>query len=1144
MAHATALPSGTVTFLFTDIEGSTRLLKALGRDHYSELLDTHDRLLRTAFAEHEGVEIDRQGDSFFAVFPSAGAAVRAAAAAQRRLAAQEWPQAAHVRVRMGLHTGEAALREGGYVGVAVHWAARVGAAAAGGQILLSSTTTKLVEQELPVAGRLVDLGERRLPGLDHPERLFALELEGLPDSAAPLRSRVRRDIAPADRTLLERDAELGALEALIAAARQGDGRLAAVEGSAGIGKTRLLTEARPLAVSAGFEVLTARAGELEGDFAFGIVRQLFEPALAAAPSEVRGELFSGAAELAAPLFALAGAPGDGAAPEDSFTMLHGLYWLAANFALRQPTMLVVDDLHWADEPSLRWLSYLAHRLEGLPLLLLVGSRPPEQAQTPTLVAEILADPLATVIRPAALGERSAVTLAQELFGIDPDTEFAAVLCRVSGGNPLYLAAVLDTVAREEIEPTAANAHRLLALAGDAVSRGVGLRLSRLAAEAIALVRAAAILGDGADLRHAAALAELEVETAGRAASQLVDSDLLRHENPLEFIHPVVRTAIYQHMSEGDRLSGHRRAAQTLLDAGLPAEQAAAHLQLTLPAGDGFVVATLREAAERSHSQGAPDAAIAYLRRALEEPPAPEDRPDVLGELGMAETEAFQSAASAEHLRQALAHFEDVASRPDLVLAYVKALSTEAASTREAFDLLEELSDRSRGDRGLQEQVEAQLMIAAHYDPELYPAARHGWDALSERDADQPIQAGELLALGAFEEARRGVDRERTVELARRAVASGVTNTRERLYFVNALYALTLAGQFEEAATALDDGVEHSRRAGDRVAAAAFCLWAGRLRIERGELLAAEEFLGAPEAVSFGELPLPFAYRAAFLAEALLPRGETAEVEVLFAKVRLEDVLVGHRIFCLYSRGHFYLDTGRPEQALTDLRTAGEIAESIGIENPAFAPWRSQAALALYRLGRADEARELGCEELERSRRWGALRTIGVSLRALGAVEGDATGQDRLREAVEVLAQTPAQLEHAGALIDLGAALRRANSRSEARKHLRAGVEIAHQCGALALAERANEELAATGARKRTILYTGLDTLTASERRVAQMAAEGASNKEIAQALFVTVKTVEMHLGRVYRKLEISSRAQLAGALGRSAAEVGQLPSTA
>ena len=170
--------------------------------------------------------------------------------------------------------------------------------------------------------------------------------------------------------------------------------------------------------------------------------------------------------------------------------------------------------------------------------------------------------------------------------------------------------------------------------------------------------------------------------------------------------------------------------------------------------------------------------------------------------------------------------------------------------------------------------------------------------------------------------------------------------------------------------------------------------------------------------------------------------------------------------------------------------------------------------------------------LFRSRGWGAPRTVGMSLRALGLVEGGQAGELLLREAVELLAHSPARLEHARALVDLGALLRRGNSRSEARKLLRQGVELAHRCGATALVTR--EELAATGAHPRTILLSGLDALTASERRVAQMAADDLSNKEIAQALFVTVKTVEQHLGRVYRKLDISSRRELAAALAAPA----------
>src|SRR6266496_947116 len=192
--------------------------------------------------------------------------------------------------------------------------------------------------------------------------------------------------------LLEREAELAVLEAMLGAAQAGDGRLVVVEGSAGIGKTRLLAEARALAVAAEFEVLTARGGELEGEFAFGIVRQLFEAPLATATTELRAELLAGAAGLCASLFASAPTTASGEGTESSFAMLHGLYWLAANFASRSPTLLVVDDLHWSDEPSLGWLHYLARRLEGLPLLLLIGTRPPEQANLPTLVGQLLADP--------------------------------------------------------------------------------------------------------------------------------------------------------------------------------------------------------------------------------------------------------------------------------------------------------------------------------------------------------------------------------------------------------------------------------------------------------------------------------------------------------------------------------------------------------------------------------------------------------------------------------------------------------------------------------------------------------------------------------------------------------------------------------
>jgi YVTN family beta-propeller protein len=181
------LHAGTVTFLFTDIEGSTRLLKTLGGG-YSELLDEHQRILRAAFAAHGGRQVDSQGDSFFVAFRTAKEAVAAAVDAQRDVEAHPWPEGVRVRVRMGLHTGEPKVGGERYVGIGVHRAARIGAAGHGGQVLLSSTTKELAEEDLPPGVAIRDLGERRLKDLDQRQRLYQLEIEGLPSKFSPLRT--------------------------------------------------------------------------------------------------------------------------------------------------------------------------------------------------------------------------------------------------------------------------------------------------------------------------------------------------------------------------------------------------------------------------------------------------------------------------------------------------------------------------------------------------------------------------------------------------------------------------------------------------------------------------------------------------------------------------------------------------------------------------------------------------------------------------------------------------------------------------------------------------------------------------------------------------------------------------------------------
>jgi DNA-binding NarL/FixJ family response regulator len=237
------------------------------------------------------------------------------------------------------------------------------------------------------------------------------------------------------------------------------------------------------------------------------------------------------------------------------------------------------------------------------------------------------------------------------------------------------------------------------------------------------------------------------------------------------------------------------------------------------------------------------------------------------------------------------------------------------------------------------------------------------------------------------------------------------------------------------------------------------------------------------------------------------------------------------IYFLVARGWVRLARREFEAARDDFERLGRCMEAFAIRNPAVIAWRSHLALALLGLERRDEAVELAREELELARSWGAPRSIGVALRVQGLAEGGKAGIETLRESLAVLETSSAKLERARAMVELGAALRRDNKRSEARELLRQGLELAVRTGSQPLIDQAQAELSATGARPRKLLLSGVDSLTASERRVADFAAEGLTNKDIAQTLFVTTKTVEVHLSNVYRKLGIGSRAELPEALG-------------
>src|SRR5919106_2266523 len=376
--------------------------------------------------------------------------------------------------------------------------------------------------------------------------------------------------------LLERGRELGELDSLVERVVAGEGRLVLVEGPAGIGKSRLLAEARRRAEGS-MRVLSARGSELEGELAFGVVWQLFEAELAA--PERRKVLLAGAATPAAAVFGEldGGADGGGGAP---FASLHGLFWLVLNLA--------------EEGPSLLFLAYLARRLESQPILLLTGLREAEPGTDPALLGEIAHDPAATSVRPGPLSEAAVAAFIEEGLGAAPEERFMAACHDSTGGNPLLLSQLVTALRSEGVRPDAAQVGLVTDIGPRAVSRAVLLRLARLPADARSVARAVAVLGDGAGLPTVAKLAGVEEARMADATRRLAYAEILRPDLPLAFVHPLVRDAVYHELAAGERELEHARAA-ALLRHGAPIERVAAQLLYTSPRGERWSAELLWEA---------------------------------------------------------------------------------------------------------------------------------------------------------------------------------------------------------------------------------------------------------------------------------------------------------------------------------------------------------------------------------------------------------------------------------------------------------------------------------------------------------------------------------------------------------------------
>jgi DNA-binding CsgD family transcriptional regulator len=888
-----------------------------------------------------------------------------------------------------------------------------------------------------------------------------------------------------------------------------------------------LADAHARAEASGMLVLAARGIELEVGYPFGLVRQLFEPTLRAADRSNRERLLVGAARLAAP--AVLDAPGEPSSA--SFGVLHGLYWLTANLAERQPLLIAIDDAHWADEPSLRFIAHLLGRIESLPVAMMVATRTVGAAAGEAgLFIELLADRHHEVLTPAPLGESAVAELLRRGEPDVLDERFARACHHASGGNP-FLLTELERALREEHVPfTAAGAKRVGALTPPQVARAIRARLARLGLDARALARACVVLGDDTPLELAADLAELDRPAAAAAADELREAGLVEPGRSIRFRHPLLRSAVGGSLTLAEREQSHLAAARLLRTRRAPPERIAVHLLATTATGEPSDLRTLHSAATRAVERGAPEGAIALLGRALEEPLGDEERAELLLELGRAQLAAGQVTAAVEHLEAVVRSTGDARLRAQALVPLLQNISTRDSDEFESQLRLvgPTLDEIEPHDRELWLRLRAYPVIRPDLDNRTDRA-----DELASLAGDTPGEAV-ALAHSIFRRVKSGAAADEIAEIAERAarqIDALVEDGSSAIAFSAVILGLRWSDRLDLAERLLERAVATASRRGSMLDFANSLDLRSELYVRRGLLREAEA--DARDSLATGiERSWLFARGVKPLLQSLARQGRTDEAEQIiereFGDLPLANVppMIG----LIYAQAEVLSAAGKHTAAIVAFNDAAVRGDRWGGAAPSQIGDILIAARSHRALGDHEAARARIAQADVLARQWGTPGALGEVMHTKGMLEGGDDQLATLRAATALLERSPARLEFARALVDLGGMLRRAGHRRDSRDPLRDGYELARDCGAEPLATTARQELAASGVRVRRERLTGARSLTPSERRIAQMVVNGGSNADIAQALFVTVKTVEMHLTNIYRKLDITGRAQLATAL--------------
>ncbi|WP_281404052.1 helix-turn-helix transcriptional regulator [Kitasatospora kifunensis] len=994
--------------------------------------------------------------------------------------------------------------------------------------------------------------------------------------------------------MVGRAAELESLNASSMAAERGQAGLVLLSGAAGTGKTSLLTAFLTGEAGRRMTRLSGACGKSPDTTAYAGVRALLRPLALPCSGGSEHPLLRGNARAALPALRPGSVTERPFTAAAAYPVFHGLYRLMADLLAQRPVALVLDDAERCDEYSLRWLDFLLRRAGELPLLVVLAHRP---GATPAEFAPRAADAwadlaarrLATTLPLPPLTPAAVEELARQSFTGPVCPSFAERLTAVSGGNPRTLTRLLRELRRDGVSPDSGGRPRATELGGQLLARSVRALLDRHPAWVREVALAIAVLGEGGTAHPgqggpilsavtppgrgrrlgvqgpARATVQALGALAGVSPAQVEQAlTVLRHAEALEgalegvlegapeevlegarepervaLANDAVRCAVLGSVDARRLAELRTRAALLLSDEGRPAEEVAELLVLLPGPPAPWMVALLRDAAEAAASRGAPAAVARYLRRVLTAQPQ-----DVRARLQLAAALAESDPqGAAALLGAALEGAVDARSRARFALQYALTCPTvrhSGAAVRELDRAMEALrADLVPGapaaDRQLYERLRAARLVVGAAERGRPPVAV-GLIRLPAAGADTPGQL-RASALAAQLTALEGRSLRRTVERARGVLAEP-PEASDGWSLTASAFALGLADQSEEALAGLDRVLGHLQ-VGEAGWTRPVALAHRALVLHRNGAVpealadARAALAGCPEDASRARPALP----RIVLAGVLIERGEPKRAEELLDGLAPPgpDCDALEQPLYLLTRARARWAARDRETALRLLLDCGRAQREAGVGNPVLAPWWVDACRLLAVLDRVGEARELAAQGSELALHWGSPRALGLAALARGAIASGPAGVQLLGEAVERLSHSPARIEQAKAELALGRALLAMGELRGAREHLRVAADLARSRGALALAGAARRLLLEAGGRMAEITASRADMLTEMERRVARLAVGGASNRQIAASLFVTVRTVETHLTSVYRKLGVTRRTGLAAALPGSTA---------